>query len=82
MQFDTKVYIKSGQIGWGKYAQDNAQGAYGDDVWADNYTPLETIDLECPHWDYGLDTNGDNKKDLFAPYDPYANAEGVGDVGK
>jgi hypothetical protein len=82
VQFDTKVYIKSGQIGWGKYAQDNAQGAYGDDVWADNYTPLETIDLECPHWDYGLDTNGDNKKDLFAPYDPYANAEGVGDVGK
>ena len=82
VQFNTNVYIESGQIGWGKDAQDNAQGAYGDNVWAENYTPLETIDLECPHWDYGLDTNGDNKKDLFAPYDPYANAKGVGDVGK
>ena len=76
VQFDTNVYIKSGQIGWGKYAQDTNQGAYGDDVWLDTYVPSDAIDLECPHWDYGLDTNNDNVKDLFAPYDPNANASG------
>ncbi len=70
VQFDTKVYIKSGQIGCGK----NATAPYGDDVWADGYVP--TDDLECASWDYGLDTNNDGKKDLFAPYDPNANATG------
>ena len=77
VQFNTNVYIKSGQIGWGKYAQDNALGAYGDDVWADNYTPSETKDLECPHWDYGIEEGeGANKKKIYAPYDPNANATG------
>ena len=77
VQFNTNVYIKSGQIGWGKYAQDNAQGAYGDDVWADNYTPSEEKDLECPHWDYGIEEGeGANKKKIYAPYDPNANATG------
>ena len=77
VQFNTNVYIKSGQIGWGKYAQDNALGAYDDDVWADNYTPSEAIDLECPHWDYGIEEGeGANKKKIYAPYDPNANATG------
>ena len=77
VQFNTNVNIESGQIGWGKDAQDNAQGAYGDDVWADNYTPSETIDLECPHWDYGIEEGeGTNKKKIYAPYDPNANATG------
>ena len=70
VQFDTKVYIKSGQIGCGK----NATAPYGDDVWVDGYVP--TDDLECASWEYGLDTNNDGKKDLFAPYDPNANATG------
>ena len=70
VQFNTNVYIKSGQIGCGK----NATAPYGDDVWADGYVP--TDDLECASWDYGLDTNNDGKKDLFAPYDPNANATG------
>ena len=70
VQFDTKVYIKSGQIGCGK----NATAPYGDDVWADGYVP--TDDLECASWEYGLDSNNDGKKDLFAPYDPNANASG------
>ena len=70
VQFDTKVYIKSGQIGCGK----NTTAPYGDDVWVDGYVP--TDDLECASWEYGLDSNNDGKKDLFAPYDPNANASG------
>jgi len=66
VQFDTDVKIQGGQIGCGK----NTTEAYGDDVWEDNYTP--SGDLECASWDYGKDTNGDGKKDQFAPYDPYA----------
>ncbi len=70
VQFDTKVYVKSGQIGCGK----NATEPYEDNIWADGYVP--TDDLECASWDYGKDTNRDGKKDLFAPYDPNANATG------
>ena len=71
VQFDTNVYIKSGQIGCGK----NANGQpHPDAVWADNYTP--SADLECASWDYGEDTDEDGTDDLFAPYDPYANATG------
>ena len=73
VQFNTNVYIKSGQIGWGKYAQDNNQGAYGDDVWLDTYEPLDAIDLECPHWVYG---KVEGTKTIYAPYDPNANASG------
>ncbi len=69
VQFDTKVYIKSGQIGCGK----NATAPYGDDVWADGYVP--TDDLECASWDYGTEEgDGTNKKIIYAPYDPNANA--------
>lgn len=73
VQFDTNVYIKSGQIGWGKYAQDNKLGAYGDDVWLDTYVPSDAIDLECPHWIYG---KVEGTKTIYAPYDPNANASG------
>lgn len=66
VQFDTDVKIQGGQIGCGK----NATAPYGDDVWANDYTPSD--DLECASWDYGKDTNDDGKKDQFAPYDPYA----------
>jgi hypothetical protein len=70
VQFDTNVNIKSGQIGCGK----NANTPYEDGVWVDGYEPTE--DLECASWDYGMDTDNDGKKDLFAPYDPNANATG------
>jgi hypothetical protein len=71
VQFDTKVYIKSGQIGCGK----NATAPYGDDVWTDGYVP--TDDLECASWDYGTEEgDGTNKKIIYAPYDPNANAFG------
>ncbi len=71
VQFDTKVYIKSGQIGCGK----NATAPYGDDVWADGYVP--TDDLECASWDYGTEEgDGTKKKIIYAPYDPNANAFG------
>ena len=66
VQFDTDVKIQGGQIGCGK----NTTEAYGDEVWKDDYTL--SGDLECASWDYGKDTNGDGKKDQFAPYDPYA----------
>ena len=66
VQFDTDVKIQGGQIGCGK----DATEPYGDEVWANDYTP--SGDLECASWDYGKDTNDDGKKDQFAPYDPYA----------
>ena len=66
VQFDTDVKIQGGQIGCGK----DATEPYGDEVWANDDTP--SGDLECASWDYGKDTNGDGKKDQYAPYDPYA----------
>ena len=66
VQFDTKVYIKDGQIGNG----DGVNRRYSESDWSS-----ESL-AECAHWDYGKDTNQDGKKDLFAPYDPNANAEG------
>ena len=66
VQFDTDVKIQGGQIGCGK----DATEPYGDEVWANDYTP--SGDLECASWDYGKDTNDDGKKDQYAPYDPYA----------
>ena len=68
IQHDTWVYIKSGQIGCGK----NTTSKHLDTVWGDGYTPPETEDLECHSWIYGLDTNNDRVKDVFAPYDPNA----------
>ena len=66
VQFDTKVYIKDGQIGNG----DGVNRRYSESDWSS-----ESL-AECAHWDYGLDTNSDGEKDLFAPYDPNANATG------
>ena len=61
VQFDTDVKIQGGQIGCGK----NATAPYGDDVWANDYTPSD--DLECASWSYEAP---------YAPYDPNANATG------
>ena len=75
VQFDTNVNIESGQIGCGK----NTTNRHIDDyptVWDDDFELPTNVDLECASWDYGSDTNADGKKDLFAPYDPNANATG------
>jgi hypothetical protein len=61
VQFNTDVKIEGGQIGCGK----NTTEPYGDEVWANNYTP--SGDLECASWSYEAP---------YAPYDPYANATG------
>ena len=73
VQFDTNVNIIGGQIGCGK----NANGQpHPDGIWADNYVPDGT-DYECASWNYGkVEVNGDNRKTIYAPYDPFANAEG------
>ena len=57
---DTEVNISGGQIGCGK----NATARYEDNVWENN-NPTE--DLECASWPFEAP---------FAPYDPFANAEG------
>ena len=57
---DTEVNISGGQIGCGK----NATARYEDNVWENN-NPTE--DLECASWPFASP---------FAPYDPFANAEG------
>ena len=61
VQFDTDVKIQGGQIGCGK----DATEPYGDEVWANDYTP--SGDLECASWSYEAP---------YAPYDPNANATG------
>ena len=66
VQFNTNVTINSGQIGAG----DGVNRRYTDAEWAS-----ESL-TECASWVYGLDTNNDGMKDLFAPYDPNANATG------
>ena len=67
VQFDTKVYIKNGQIGNG----DGVNGRYSDSDWSS-----ESL-AECASWKYGIEEGeGDNKKTIYAPYDPYANATG------
>ena len=79
VQFNTNVTIEDNcQIGCGKNTTKRHEV---DDptVW-DNYIPTDAKDLECASWDYGLDTNYDGKKDMFAPYDPNANA--MGDLDK
>ena len=68
VQYNTYVTIEGNcQIGNG----DGVNRRYTDSEWSSN-SPL----AECAHWIYGLDTNNDGKNDLFAPYDPYANATG------
>jgi len=63
VQYDTNVNIDGDcQIGNG----DGVNRRYSESDWSS-----ESL-AECAHWDYGKDTNGDTKKDQFAPYDPYA----------
>ena len=73
---DTYVYIKGGQIGCGKNTTQRHPGT----VWEYDYPISEGTDLECASWDYGKDTDNDGVNDLFAPYDPNANA--TGELGK
>ena len=70
VQYHTNVYIKSGQIGYG----DGETGRYSN--WPTEDESFTTSWAECASWVFGLDTNDDSKKDLFAPYDPNANASG------
>ena len=71
VQFDTHVTVSGGQIGAGE----DMTKPYKETDWTGSTTPTDGW-KECASWVYGLDTNSDNKKDLFAPYDPYANATG------
>ena len=62
---DTEVNISGGQIGCGK----NTDKAFADAVWADDYVPTGDVteSLDCASWPFTAP---------FAPYDPFANAEG------
>ena len=59
VQYDTRVYIKGGQIGCGK----NTTSRHPETVWEPNYTVPDGTDLECASWEY---------KSPYSPYDPYA----------
>ena len=67
---DTYVKIQDDcQIGNGSGTGRNAR--------FDDWSSEDAADFsECASWPYGLDTNGDGKKDLFAPYDKFADATG------
>ena len=74
VQHNTYVTIKGDcQIGCGKKTTER----HPDAVWVDGYhlTQEESDDLECSSWPYGIDTNGDGKNDVFAPYDKYARTD-------
>jgi len=60
---DTDVTISGGQIGCGK----DATEPYGTDVWADNYVPTASVNLDCASWPFEAP---------FASYDPNANETG------
>ena len=60
---DTEVNISGGQIGCGK----NATAPFDNSVWADDYVPTASVNLDCASWPFARP---------FAPYDPYANATG------
>ena len=83
---DTHVTIAGGQIGCGEGSH-TGSGTTADPYVAQRYTdgqfinPLTTVVTsgaggnalaETPHWLYGIDTNNDDIKDTFLPYDPYA----------
>ena len=81
VQYDTHVYIKDNcQIGQGKEILTRYEDHPSGNLFALTTPPVksgsgdETVyyDLECAHWDYGKDTNGDGKADQFSPYDPNA----------
>ncbi len=59
---NTEVNISGGQIGCGK----NATAPF-DKVWADDYVPTASVNLDCASWPF---------ESPFAPYDPFANATG------
>ena len=74
VQFDTDVKIQDDcQIGNG----DGVNRRYTADEWAyDGSTDAKSL-KECAHWDYGREEGtGENKKIVYAPYDPNANATG------
>ena len=60
---DTDVTISGGQIGCGREATE----PYGTDVWADNYVPTASVNLDCASWPFEAP---------FASYDPNANETG------
>lgn len=62
---DTEVNISGGQIGCGK----NTDKPFADAVWANDYVPTGDVteSLDCASWPFTAP---------FAPYDPFANAEG------
>ena len=70
------VSIEGGQIGCVKDKADRLDN----EVWEDSYTSSETLD--CASWPFGEDTDEDGKKDLFAPYDPFAGEDGKYSNGK
>ena len=69
---NTSVTIEGNcQIGCGEGKVDgsNKPIRYTDSQWSGE-NPADFT--ECPHWDYGKDTSGDDKPDEFLPYDPLA----------
>ena len=66
VQRDTHVTIAGGQIGCGRNTTQRHKDAYPD-VWDDDYTPSDAVDLECDHWPY---------QSPYAPYDIYKFQEG------
>ena len=60
---DTEVTISGGQIGCGR----EATAPFDDSVWADDYVPTASVNLECASWPYEAP---------YAPHDLYANATG------
>ncbi len=85
VQFNTDVTIQDHcQIGQGQEITTRYEDYTGGSLFDSTTPPVKDdtgstpvyYDLECAHWDYGKDTNNDGTKDLFAPYDPNANATG------
>jgi len=81
VQYDTHVYIKDHcQIGQGQEILTRYEDHTAGNLFEMTTPPVksgsgdETVyyDLECSHWDYGKDTNGDGNDDQFSSYDPYA----------
>ena len=74
VQFDTDVKIQDEcQIGNG----DGVNRRYTTDEWAYDGSTVARSLKECAHWDYGREEGtGENKKTIYAPYDPNANATG------
>ena len=76
---DTYVTISGGQIGSGYNTSTSTDldRVYTDDEWAYDVTTDNTKFLyEANSWPYGLDTDDDGKKDLYAPYDMFADESG------